>query len=82
VRCVDAEILYFFYLNLHEMLLNPNVFSTQVKRAFLHYDFPDFSTGVVRAKAGASANRRGEYQSTYEVFLDCIGILMYPCVIM
>ncbi|KAL9180681.1 LOW QUALITY PROTEIN: hypothetical protein ACHAXT_011134 [Thalassiosira profunda] len=31
---------------------------SEVKRAFLHYDFPDFSTGVVKSRAGASANRR------------------------
>mmetsp|Transcript_30623 Transcript_30623/g.64788 ORF Transcript_30623/g.64788 Transcript_30623/m.64788 type:complete len:1530 (+) Transcript_30623:69-4658(+) len=31
---------------------------SEVKRAFLHYDFPDFSTGVVRSRVGASANRR------------------------
>ena len=32
----------------------------QVKRAFLHYDFPDFSTGVIKSKGGSSANRRGK----------------------
>jgi len=31
---------------------------SEVKRAFLHYDFPDFSTGVVKSRVGASANRR------------------------
>lgn len=44
----------------HEIILNRLSHATQVKRAFLHYDFPDFSTGVVRARTGASANRRGE----------------------
>ncbi|KAL7546837.1 hypothetical protein ACHAWF_010167 [Thalassiosira exigua] len=31
---------------------------SEVKRAFLHYDFPDFSTGVVKSRVGASTNRR------------------------
>lgn len=29
-----------------------------MKRSFLHYDFPDFSTGNVKSKAGGAANRR------------------------
>jgi polyribonucleotide nucleotidyltransferase len=36
-----------------------NLFRTiQVKRGFLHYDFPDFSTGTIKTKAGGAANRR------------------------
>jgi len=31
---------------------------SEVKSAFLHYDFPDFSTGVVKSRVGAAANRR------------------------
>lgn len=41
-----------------ELKYSPLCRNEQVKRAFLHYDFPDFSTGVVKAKHGASANRR------------------------
>ena len=32
--------------------------ATKVKRSFLHYDFPNFSTGNIKSKAGGAANRR------------------------
>ncbi|KAL3800161.1 hypothetical protein HJC23_001082 [Cyclotella cryptica] len=31
---------------------------SEVKRAFLHYDFPDFSTGTIKSRTGGAMNRR------------------------